>query len=282
MTNCIDAHFHLWRFSTSDYGWIDDGMQPLRRDFLPPDLQAEMNRAGVRAGVAVQARQSLEETRWLLHLAHENPCIAGVVGWAEIAGPAFPAQMEELSADPRLKGFRHVLQDEPDDRYMLRDDFNRGIARLSGAGLVYDILIFERHLPIAVQFADRHPSQSFVLDHVAKPKIRSREISPWREQIRELARRPNVSCKISGMVTEADWQRWTPDALRPYVDIVLESFGPQRLLAGSDWPVCTLASNYGLWWQTLRELLSPLSAGEQSAILGGNATRIYRLEQNGA
>lgn len=282
MANCIDAHFHLWRYSAARYGWIGESMQPLRRDFLPPELQAEMKRADVQAGVAVQARQDMEETRWLLRLARENACIAGVVGWAPLASPEFPRLLEELAAEPRLKGLRHILQDEADDAHMLRDDFNRGLALLHGAGLAYDILIFERHLPVAVQLVDRHPDQAFVLDHVAKPKIQSGQISPWGENIRELARRPNVCCKISGMVTEADWRRWTPGDLRPFVEVVLECFGPERLMAGSDWPVCTLAAGYGQWWETVRQLVSPLSAEEQSAILGGTAMRVYRLEAEGA
>jgi L-fuconolactonase len=277
MSYCVDAHFHLWQYSTAEYGWIGDSMKALRRDFLPEDLRREMSGAGVHTAIAVQARQSLEETRWLLSLAHQNPFMAGVVGWAPIASADFPRQLEALAADAALKGLRHVLQDESVDRYMLRDDFNRGIAALGGTGLVYDILVFERQLPFAVQLVDRHPSQVFVLDHLAKPKIRSGEISPWREQFRELARRPNVWCKLSGMVTEADWQRWTMDDLRPFVEVALECYGPRRLLAGSDWPVCTLASSYPRWWQTLRQLVSPLTLAEQQAVLGGNATRVYGL-----
>ncbi len=278
MTYCIDAHFHLWHYSAAQYGWIDDSMQALRGDFLPAQLQAEMKAAEVQAGIAVQARQDLEETRWLLHLAGENSSIAGVVGWAELASAAFPAQLETLAGDRWLKGLRHILQDEPDDGYMLRDDFNRGISLLHSASLVYDILIFERHLPIAVQFIDRHPEQAFVLDHLAKPKIRGGEISPWRENVRELARRPNVFCKISGMVTEAHWQHWNADDLRPFLEVALECFGAKRLMAGSDWPVCTLASSYSRWWQVLREWAAALSTDEQRSILGGNAAEVYRLE----
>lgn len=281
MTGCVDSHFHLWRYSPAEYGWISKDMQPLRRDFLPAELQQEMRGADVECAVAVQARQTLEETAWLLALAREFPFIAGVVGWASLTNPDFPKRLEVLAADPRLKGLRNVLQDEPDDTYMLRDDFQRGMAALQGTGLVYDILVFERQLPFAVQLADRNPNQVFVMDHLAKPKIRSGEISPWREQMQELARRPNVFCKLSGMVTEADWRRWSTEELRPYVEIALECFGSERLMAGSDWPVCTLACNYRRWWRTLRELVSTLTPGEQQNVLGGNAARVYRLEMAG-
>lgn len=278
MTDRIDSHHHLWQYSELEFGWISDQMQPLRRDFLVSDLTAELAAAGVQGTVAVQARQSLEETRWLLQCAGECPGIRGVVGWAPLASPDFERELEELVTHPRLKGLRHVLQDEPDDRFMLGDGFNRGIEALSGANLVYDILIYERHLPIAAQFVDRHPDQLFVLDHLAKPLIRKQQLDPWRENVRQLASRPNVSCKVSGMVTEADWQRWSIDDLRPYFETALQCFGPERLLAGSDWPVCLLGTSYSRWWQTLAELAGELSTSEQEAILGGNAMRIYRLE----
>jgi len=282
MTLCVDAHFHLWKYSAAEYGWIDDHMQTLQRDFLPADLHEGMARGGVRAAVAVQARQTVEETRSLLRLAVEHAFIAGVVGWAPMTDADFPGLLEELILYPRLKGLRHVLQDEPDEAYMLRRDFQHGLAALKGTGLVYDLLISAHQLPLAAQLVDHHPSQVFVLDHAAKPKIRLGEISPWREQLRELARRPNVCCKLSGMVTEADWQRWTVDDLRPYVEIAIDCFGPERLIAGSDWPVCTLASSYVQWWKTLCELLAGLSLSEQERVLGGNAVSVYHLEQPGA
>ena len=280
MTDRIDAHHHLWKYSATEYGWIGEDMRCLRRDYLPLDLQAEMESAGVQSSVAVQARQTLEETRWLLRLAEEYPFIAGVVGWASIASPDFPAHLEALRASPKLKGLRHVLQDEPDDAFMLREDFQRGITAMRDIGLVYDILIHERHLPYAAQLADRNPNQIFVLDHLAKPKIRAGELSPWRGHLHQLAQRPNVYCKLSGMVTEADWNHWTVKDLRPYVEAALESFGPQRLLAGSDWPVCTVAASYERWWKTLGKLISALSSSEQESILGGNAIEVYRLEGN--
>jgi L-fuconolactonase len=272
----IDSHHHLWRYSLDEYGWIDDGMTLLRRDFLPGDLAAEMKVAGVDGAVAVQARQTLEETQWLLDLASVNPEILGVVGWAPIADDGFAAMVDELAARPDLVGLRHVVQGEPDG-FLDGAAFNRGIAALAGTRLVYDILIFERQLAEAIRFVDRHPKQAFVLDHVAKPKIAAGEQEPWRGLMQELARRENVSCKLSGMVTEADWNSWSLDSLRPYLDAVVEAFGPQRLLAGSDWPVCLVASGYKQWWDVLRAYFAGFSESESDLIFGGTAAAVYRL-----
>ena len=237
---------------------MDDGMVAIRRDFLPVDLQPEICQAGIDGVVSVQARQSSAETRWLLELAEQYDWIKGVVGWG-------PAAVEH----PKLKGWRHVLQGEPDG-FMLGAEFNRRIAQ---SQLVYDILIYERQLPEAIQFVDRHPSKKFVLDHIAKPKIKANELSPWRENIHELAQRPNVFCKLSGMVTEADYRQWTATQLQPYFDVVLTAFGPQRLMFGSDWPVCLLAVEYGRW----ARLVSTLSVAEQERIMGETAVEIYQL-----
>jgi L-fuconolactonase len=277
MSQRIDAHHHFWQYAEAEYGWISEEMPQLRRDFVAGNLQTELSAAGLDGAVTVQARQTLEETRWLLEMAQQHTFLRGVVGWAPLASPNFPRQLEELTAYPKLKGLRHVIQDEPDDAFMLGEAFNRGISALNGTGLVYDILILERHLPFAVKFVDRHPNQIFVVDHLAKPLIRQREISPWREHLKELAARPNVYCKVSGMLTEADWTQWTIDDLRPYFEAALECFGPERLLAGSDWPVCLLASSYGRWWTTLGELISGMTASEQADILGENAVRVYKL-----
>jgi L-fuconolactonase len=278
MVPCIDAHHHLWRYTAAEYGWISDAMRGLQRDFLPGELRREMDSAGVQATICVQARQSMQETEALLRLAGEYPWIAGVVGWAGIASDDFPARLERLLGNRKLKGLRHVLQDEPDPAFALRPEFQRGLSAMKGTGLVYDILIYAPQLPVAAELAGRHPEQVFVLDHLAKPRIAAGEVSPWRENLRELARRPNVWCKLSGMVTEAHWQQWTADELRPYLDAALEAFGPGRLLAGSDWPVCTLASSYSRWWQVLREWAEQLSSPEQQAIFAGNAVEVYRLE----
>jgi L-fuconolactonase len=273
----IDAHHHLWRYSPEEYGWIDDSMTMLRRDFLPRDLSAEMRSAFVDGAITVQARQTLEETRWLLDLADQNDEIRGVVGWAPIADEKFPEVLEGFSTRPRLKGLRHVVQAEPDEDFLLRKDFNRGIRALRDTGLVYDILIYERHLPQTIQFVDRHPEQAFVLDHIAKPRIREGVLEPWKTQIRELAQRENVSCKLSGIVTEADWKQWNLESLRPYLNTVMEAFGPQRILAGSDWPVCLVACGYAQWFGLLEQYLPGFSQAERDAIFGGNAERIYRL-----
>lgn len=273
----IDAHHHLWRYSAADYGWIGDSMPQLRRDFLPADLEAELKDAKIDGAVAVQASQALEETEWLLGLAKRHGFMRGVVGWAPIASRRFEPILEALCEHKKLKALRHVIQDEPDDAFILREDFNVGIDLLQGTGLVYDILIFERHLPNAIKFVDRHPNQAFALDHIAKPRIADGLLEPWATNIRELARRENVSCKLSGMATEADWSNWTIDTLRPYSDIALEAFGAGRMMMGSDWPVCLLAASYAQWVRTVEELISQLTPTEQEAILGGTAMRVYDL-----
>jgi L-fuconolactonase len=253
-------------------------MSLLRRDFLPKDLTAVLASAGMDGAVAVQARQTMEETRWLLDLADECPAIRGVVGWAPIAGEDFPGVMEEFEDRPKLKGLRHVIQGERDENYILREDFNSGIRSMLGSGLVYDILIVERHLPQTIEFVDEHPEQMFVLDHVAKPLIREGVLGPWAAQMRDLGRRENVWCKVSGMVTEAEWASWTPETLKPYLDVVVEAFGVKRLMAGSDWPVCLVASEYGRWFEVLREYFAGFSEGERDAVFGGTAIEVYGLE----
>ncbi|TWT29566.1 Amidohydrolase [Posidoniimonas corsicana] len=273
----IDAHHHFWNYSPSAYGWIDESMAAIARDFTPADLAAEAQTAGVDGVVSVQARQTLEETGWLLGLADQHDLIRGVVGWAPLASDDIAGVLAELAGHPKLKGLRHVVQDEPDERFLEGQAFNRGVSLLSGHGLVYDLLIFERQLPAAIAFVDRHPDTRFVLDHIAKPRIEAGELSPWKENIAELARRPNVWCKVSGMVTEADLQGWTADGLRPYFDAVLEGFGPGRLMFGSDWPVCLLACDYARWLQTVRDWASDLSAAEQRSLFGETAINVYQL-----
>ena len=277
MVERVDAHHHLWRYAKEEYAWIADDMGVLARDFLPEDLRRELLVSGIHGSVAVQARQTLAETYWLLRFADEFDFIRGVVGWAPIASPEFPAIIERLQDSEKLKGLRHVIQDEPDGDFMHRPDFNAGVALLKQYGLVYDILIFERHLPAAISFVDHHPAQVFVLDHIAKPRIRDHEVEPWRSNIRELARRENVYCKVSGMVTEANWKNWSAADLQPYFDIVLQAFGPKRLMTGSDWPVCLLATTYQTWFFTVEEFIHPLSTAEREMILGGIASEVYSL-----
>ena len=277
----IDSHHHFWRYNPEEYSWIDDSMALLRRDFLPEDLRPEIQRAGIDGVISVQARQNLEETRWLLALAANHSFIRGVVGWVSLRDAKLPQVLQSLAGNEKLKSIRHVLQGEPDDRYMLRSDFNRGIDLLQEFNLAYDILIFERHLPYVLEFVKQHPQQVFVLDHVAKPRIRDRIVSPWRENVRELAKFPNVYCKISGMVTEAGYTTWKEEDLAPYFDTVLEAFGPSRLLFGSDWPVCLVAASYGSWLALVKRQIAMLTDSEQSAILGGTAARVYRIDTVG-
>ena len=273
----IDSHHHLWHYSPAEYGWIDDTMAVLRRDFSPSDLVAEMANAKVDGAIAVQARQTIEETHWLLKLAEGCPQIRGVVGWAPIASPTFEASLPQLASQPKLVGLRHVVQAEPAG-FLDAPDFNRGLRALTHTNLIYDILIFERQLEESTRFVDRHPQQSFVIDHIAKPKIATAELEPWRTQLRELSKRPNVSCKISGMVTEDSWSTWSIKSLRPYLDTVVESFGPDRLLVGSDWPVCLVATSYTRWWQTLRDYFANFNVEDRTNIFAANALRIYGLK----
>lgn len=277
MQPAIDAHQHFWKYTPEEYGWIGPEMAALRRDFLPPDLERERRRVGVARSIAVQARCTTEETAWLLELAGANESIAGVVGWAPLTDARPEQYIERFAADRKLVGMRHVVQDEPDDEYLLRRDFNAGVEAVGRRGLVYDILIFERHLPAAIAFVDRHPSQTFVLDHIAKPRIHEGILSPWRENMRNLARRPNVYAKLSGMVTEADWQNWSPADLRPYFDIVLSAFTPSRLMFGSDWPVMLAASDYERWFGVVQNALSGLSEEEKARVFGRTAAEAYGL-----
>ncbi len=272
----VDAHHHLWTYHPDEFGWIDDAMAALRRDFTAHNLSIEMERAAIHAAVAVQARQSLEETYWLLQQAAAHPCIAGVVGWAPIASEQFAEVIAELMGHDRLVGLRHVVQAEPDG-FLDRDDFNRGIDILEPAGLSYDILITERQIDEATRFIDRHPHQRFVVDHCAKPRIAAYALEPWRTSLRAMAQRPNVTCKLSGLVTEANWTSWTLNDLRPYLDTVLDAFGPDRVMAGSDWPVCLVATSYTHWWDTLRLYTESFSPSERRALYGDVARSFYRL-----
>ena len=271
----VDAHQHFWHYNPREYAWIDDRMEALRRDFLPDDLVPHMEQAGVDATIAVQTRQTIEETDWLLRLAEARPFIAGVVGWIDLRADDVEASVEQLRRQPKLAGIRHIVQSEPDDRFLLDPAFGRGIAALGRAGLPYDILIYPRHLPVAADFVSRFPSQTFVLDHLAKPEIRSRAIDEWARDMRRIAAAPNVWCKVSGLVTEADWQTWTPQQIEPYLDVVFDCFGAERLIAGSDWPVCTLASDYSRTMAVVRDYLGQFTSAERELVLGRNAATVY-------
>jgi L-fuconolactonase len=275
----IDAHHHLWKYSAAEYGWITPEMRAIRRDFLPQDLEPLMHHFDIEGTVAVQARGTLEETTWLLGLAEKHPLIRGVVGWVPLTdGAGVRRSLEQFAGHPKLRGVRHVVQDEPDPRFILRQDFNEGVSALREFGLRYDVLIFERHLPVAIEFVDRHPNQTFILDHVAKPRIKDGILSPWDRNMRELAKRGNVYCKLSGMVTEADPLHWTPQLLQPYIDVALAAFGPRRLMYGSDWPVMLLAGNdYARWYRTVTVAIEKLSKAEQAQIMGGTAAEAYGI-----
>ncbi len=273
----IDAHHHFWKYDPVEYGWIGEDMRAIRRDFLPADLAAVIQTAGVDGVVSVQARQSLVETEWLLDMAQRHDFIKGVVGWVPLVAADVAATLEGLQGNSKLKAVRHVLQGESDD-YMLRDDFNRGVDCLRALDLTYDILVYERQLPTVVRFVDRHPSQIFVVDHVAKPRVKDAVIEPWRENLIELATRPNVYCKLSGMVTEADFASWTPEGLAPYFDGALEAFGARRLMFGSDWPVCEVACVYSRWKGIVERLTASLSDTERRRIMGETAIEAYILK----
>jgi L-fuconolactonase len=275
----IDAHQHFWRYDQREYGWIDDSMAALRRDFLPTDLKPELERNGFQGCVAVQARQTLEETRWLLELAERAPFILGVVGWVDLRSPRWRFELQPLAGKSKLVGVRHIVQSEPDERFLLQPDFLRGIAMLEESDLAYDILIYPQHLPVAAEFVRRFPRQRFVLDHLAKPPIKSGAVDVWARGILELAAFPNVYCKVSGLVTEADWRAWKPEDMWPYLDVTFECFGPRRLMIGSDWPVCTVAAPYARVMNAVKDYLGKYSAEDREAVLGGNAATFWRLKR---
>lgn len=275
----IDAHQHFWSYTPADYGWIDDSMSVIRRDFLPSDLAPLAAQTGISGTVAVQARQCLAETDWLLELAAAHPAlIRGVVGWVPLReqGASISGLLDAYAGRPALKGVRHVLQGEP-DAYMADASFNAALARLPLHGLSYDLLVFARQLPAALALVDRHPDLPVILDHIAKPVVQGPPPVEWVKNLRELARRPRVACKFSGVVTEVPGWKWTPELLRPYFEAALDAFGPSRLLFGSDWPVCQVAAGYADWHRFVETCVAPLSASERAAILGGNAVRLYRL-----
>lgn len=256
---------------------MSDRMEGLRRDFSIGDLQSLAQEYGVGATVAVQARQTLTETDWLLEIAERSSFIQGVVGWVPLAERDVERYLNKLSKRSKLKGVRHVLHDEPDSNYVSRTDFNAGVKLLERLGLRYDLLIFAEHLPQTINFIDMHPNQIFVVDHIAKPQIFSGDIEIWASDLHALSERQNVFCKLSGMVTEADWTTWTQSQLQPYFDTVLSAFGPSRMMFGSDWPVLTLASTYGRWIDAVAQMLAPLSDAEAEDVMHRTAEQVYGL-----
>ena len=273
----LDAHQHFWRYDAAQYPWIPKG-SPLHRDWLPADLAQIQQPLGLHGSVAVQARQTIAESDWLLGLADADSRVKAVVGWVDLRAENVAVDLERLARHPKFAGVRHVVQDEPDDSFMLRTDFLRGIALLLEFGLTYDILIFPKQLPAALELVAKFPDQPFVLDHIAKPHIKDGTLSPWSEQIRRLAASPNVMCKLSGMVTEADHSAWKPADFRPYLDVVSEAFGPSRLMWGSDWPVCLFAAGYAECLGLVEEFTGAFSDADKAAIFGGNCARFYNIK----
>ena len=274
----IDAHQHFWRYSPDDYGWIGEGMDAIARDFLPADLAVEMDAVGINASIAVQARQSDAETDWLLKLARDNDRIAGVVGWVDLRSPVLGERLEALSVEPKLKGFRHVIQDEPDPDFMLRPEFIAGVRQALAAGFAYDILVFARQADRVPQFLESCGEGRFILDHIAKPDIAGGTgFADWESAIRRIAEYPSCYCKVSGMVTEADLAGWSPDTFARYLDVVFEAFGTDRIMFGSDWPVCLLAGSYSQVHGIVADRVESLGVDARDAVLGASATRAYAI-----
>lgn len=273
----IDSHQHFWNYDPAEYPWIRPDW-PIRRTFLPTDLEPLLRASGFDGCVAVQARQTLEETAWLLELAARHLIIAGVVGWVDLRAAGVRTQLAQFAGNKKLVAVRHVVQDEPDDNFMLGPDFLRGIASLREFDLAYDILIFPKQMPAAIELARRYPDQRFVLDHIAKPFIKDRMLEPWAKQIQDLARLPNVFCKLSGMATEAAWRAWAEKDFHPYLDTVWAAFGPDRLMIGSDWPVCLLSGDYAPTMGIVQNYLQQFSSADREKVLGANAIRFYRLQ----
>jgi L-fuconolactonase len=274
----IDSHQHYWHFNTADYGWMGENMSVIKRDFLPADLLPELKSIDFDGSVAVQARQSLQETEWLLQLSDAYPHIKGVVGWLDLQSERAEEQIAAFARHPKAVGVRHVIHDEEDIDFMLRPAFIRGVKLLEKYNLAYDILIFPKHLTNTIEFVKQFSDkQTFVVDHIAKPLIKDGIVSPWKEDIAALATFPNVYCKLSGMVTEADWNTWTPENIHPYLDVVMEAFGPERILIGSDWPVCLVAGKYSEVMQVVIDYISTFSEKEQALMLGENAVKAYKI-----
>lgn len=271
----IDAHQHFWQYDPARDRWITDDMAALKKNFLPQHLLPELIRHKLTGCISVQADPSEAETLFLLDLSGRHEAIHGVVGWVDLCADNIAERLESFAKDPKLCGFRHIVQSEPDDRFMLRPSFLRGIERLKDFGFTYDILIYPRQLSAAIELVSRHPEQPFVLDHIAKPAIKEKKYLPWAYDLRSLARNRNVYCKVSGLVTEADWQSWRSQDFKPYLDLVFEIFGVDRIMFGSDWPVCLLAANYGEVHQIVEDYTRDLSAGDRDKIFGLNAAHFY-------
>lgn len=272
----IDAHQHFWQYNPEAHSWINDDMAVIRKDFYPANLRPLLEEQQMEGCVAVQADQTEAETDFLIRLANENNFIKAVVGWVDLRAENIRERLEHYRQFPVVKGFRHVLQGE-EPSFMLQPDFLRGIAALKAFGYTYDILIFPKHLPAALELVKQNPDQPFVIDHIAKPFIKDGFIDEWKKGMQELAACSNVCCKVSGMVTEADWKQWKPEDFTPYLDAVTQAFGTDRLLYGSDWPVCLVAASYAEMIGLVKNYFLTYTPEEQKAVFGGNATRFYQI-----
>jgi len=279
MREVIDAHQHFWQLSQPfDYGWLDTpGLESIRRDFLPSDLDSRINDVDVDRTVFVQTQHNVEENRWVLGLADNHDFIAGVVGWVDLTSDDCESQLMEFRDHEKFVGIRHVTQDEPDDDFIIRPDVLRGLRVLEKHRVPFDLLFYVKHLKHATTLATMLPDLPMVIDHLAKPEIKAGRLDGWREDLEAAARHPHMHCKLSGLVTEADWNAWKPADLRPYVEVALNAFGPSRCMFGSDWPVCELAASYQQVHDALREIVGQLGASELDQIFGGTASQFYGL-----
>jgi len=273
----IDSHQHFWKYEEVKHSWIDDEMAAIRRDFFPSDLKFVYQENNIDGCVAVQADQTIEENTFLLELSKENDFVKGIVGWVDLRSENIKEDLEKYTSYSKMKGFRHVVQGEPDNNFLLRPNFLRGISYLENYNYVYDILVFPHQLGAVLEFVKRFPNQKFVIDHIAKPYIKDGFYDGWAVLMREIAKHQNVYCKVSGMITEADYKTWTPEQVEPYMQLVLDSFGVDRIMYGSDWPVCLVAGSYKKVVSLTANFISNLSVTEQNSIMGGNATAFYNL-----
>lgn len=274
----IDSHQHFWNYNPVRDAWITDDMRTIRTNFTPYDLLRELKENGMDGSVAVQADTSENETTFLVDIAERHDFVKGVVGWVDLCSEFAEERLGFYHrTSKKIKGFRHVVQAEPDDNFLLRDDFGRGISLLKKYNFTYDILIYPKQLSAAIRFAEKFPEQPFVIDHIAKPDIKNKKTEPWASQMKEMAQFPHVYCKVSGMVTEANWKTWTPDDLKPYLDIVFEAFGTKRLMFGSDWPVCLVAGTYSKVKKVIMDYIQQFDVNAQNDVMGNNAISFYHL-----
>uniref|UniRef100_UPI0032171970 amidohydrolase family protein n=1 Tax=uncultured Draconibacterium sp. TaxID=1573823 RepID=UPI0032171970 len=278
MKKIIDTHHHYWNYNPVEFDWINNEMAVIRRSFLPKELKQTLAGTAVTGVISVQARQCVEETDWLLLMAAEHDFMKGIIGWVPLASSEIEPVLEKYQNNSWLKGVRHVVQGEPDPEFILGKQFNAGVSKLKDFNLVYEILIFEHQLANTIKFVDQHPNQQFILNHIAKPRIKENVMQPWADQIKQLAKRENVSCKISGVVTEADYTSWSAEQLVPYFNVVLEAFGARRLMFGSDWPVCLVATEYKNWLDVVSRVVDNFSENEKALFYHENAIRLYQIK----